>query len=85
MKKYWFKPKRYGWGVYPISWQGWLAAICFALLCAEAFFILVPESSLALKDYLVYGLVLIFLVGIFFIGFKHKINGPLKWRWGKEE
>jgi ABC-type Fe3+-siderophore transport system permease subunit len=22
--KYWFKAKEYGWGWYPVTWQGWL-------------------------------------------------------------
>jgi len=32
---YWFKPKLFGWGFVPISWQGWLmtaALICVMLL-----------------------------------------------------
>ena len=33
-KKLWFRAKRYGWGWYPCSWQGWavLAMYVFALL-----------------------------------------------------
>lgn len=54
MKKLWFKRKTYGWGWYPVAWQGWLVlglyvAIMFALSSTlddsspdrEVFFILV--------------------------------------------
>jgi len=26
-KKLWFKAKNYGWGWYPVTWQGWLVLI----------------------------------------------------------
>ena len=27
MADYWFKPKRYGYGAVPVTWQGWLVTI----------------------------------------------------------
>lgn len=30
--KLWFKAKRYGWGWTPVTWQGWLITLVFALL-----------------------------------------------------
>ena len=27
MNKYWFKPKKIGWGITPISWEGWLVTL----------------------------------------------------------
>lgn len=29
--KLWFKAKRYGWGWYPASWEGWLVTILYIL------------------------------------------------------
>ena len=31
MAKFWFKPKKYGWGITPISWEGWLITIMLAV------------------------------------------------------
>lgn len=28
-KKPWFRPKRWGWGWMPITWQGWLVILIF--------------------------------------------------------
>jgi hypothetical protein len=27
MKKLWFRDKKYGWGWYPSSWQGWVVIV----------------------------------------------------------
>lgn len=32
MKKLWFKAKHFGWGWYPVTWQGWLVIVGFLLL-----------------------------------------------------
>lgn len=30
-KKLWFRAKDYGWGWYPVTWQGWLVTLLFVL------------------------------------------------------
>ncbi|MCX5705843.1 MAG: hypothetical protein NTZ92_07305 [Candidatus Omnitrophica bacterium] len=88
MAKFWFKPKQYGWGAYPVTWQGWLLTFCFAFLCAAAFFIDVPmtETGLAgtFRDYLRYGLDIIILTALFLIVAIGKTEGEIKWRWGSK-
>ncbi|MDP7477394.1 MAG: hypothetical protein QF442_03020, partial [Candidatus Peribacteraceae bacterium] len=32
MAKYWFQPKSYGYGFYPISWEGWLATLVLLIM-----------------------------------------------------
>lgn len=34
MTKLWFKAKRYGWGWYPVTWQGWSITLVYAVLLA---------------------------------------------------
>lgn len=34
MKKPWFGPKRFGVGISPVSWEGWICMLCFTLLLA---------------------------------------------------
>ena len=31
-KKLWFKAKHYGWGWYPVTWEGWAATAIFVIL-----------------------------------------------------
>lgn len=32
MEKKWFKAKKYGWGWYPATWQGWLVMAVFIFI-----------------------------------------------------
>lgn len=38
MTTYWFKAKKYGWGWYPATWQGWLILAVYIALVAFNFF-----------------------------------------------
>ena len=78
MGKYWFKPKRVGWGIsYPISWQGWICLLIFVAVLL--FFFLSNDFTQkgswitfvveALVTYIVYAFLL-----------KNKVEGGLKWR-----
>jgi hypothetical protein len=69
LNEYWFKPKKYGYGAYPITFEGWLLLLLF-IICF-IFFIQLHFYFSA------FGCVL-FLV--FFS--KLKTKGEWKWRWG---
>jgi hypothetical protein len=34
MTPYWFKPKRYGYGATPVTWQGWALTLAATLVVA---------------------------------------------------
>lgn len=77
--KYWFKPKGFGYGATPTTWEGWLLVL--------GFIVYLLSLSLLLKDgkigtYLLY--FLIGIVGIFVIS-KKKTDGEWKWNWGKKK
>lgn len=36
-KKLWFKAKRYGWGWYPASWEGWIVTLAYVTLVTRDF------------------------------------------------
>jgi len=87
MNKYWFKPHKYGYGTHPVTWQGWLALFFLLILIMTSFFIniilLNGMITVGLKDWLRYGLDVVILAALFHVVFKDKIDGELKWRWGK--
>ena len=38
--RYWFRPKRYGYGATPVTWEGWLVvAVSVALIMAAGYFL----------------------------------------------
>lgn len=86
MKKYWFKPKQYGYGITPINWQGWLATLALLaviLLSAYAnkFFTGVPTFY----DVASFLFDLIIVTTLFLVVLRHKTDGEIKWNWGKRK
>jgi len=78
MNKYWFRPKIYGYGAYPTTWEGWLVIIIFiALVIWRATDL---EKHLDTTRHFIE---LISLVLILIIISIIKTEGKWKWRWGK--
>jgi hypothetical protein len=78
--EYWFKPRRYGHGASPSTWQGWAAII--------AFVIIFPLVALALMWAMpnvwgILGFVIVMTaVTLGFIAFvRKKTDGEWRWRW----
>lgn len=83
-KKYWFKAKHYGWGWYPVSWQGWLVIGIYVVLffanfrrvdlashsASDTLLNLVPQTA-------VLTLILIFIC--------YKTGEWPRWRWGGKD
>ncbi|MBF0485154.1 MAG: hypothetical protein HQL16_01440 [Candidatus Omnitrophica bacterium] len=90
MEKYWFKPKSCGWGIgLPITWQGWLAILVLLFLtgvCAFMDGILTPRRTMLPLDAVVTFSIQILVLSILFCYvFQSKVEGGLKWRWGKDK
>ena len=73
----WFAPKRYGYGAgLPISWQGWLVCLVYAVV--------VTLAALLLPQRTILGFVAIMIVAsalLIFVCAK-KTRGGWHWRWG---
>lgn len=89
MKKLWFRAKNYGWGWYPVTWQGWLVILLYVgAITAHAFlFSELTKNSGTLADMtwpLVY-----FVVGIIFLVASllwicYVTGEKPEWRWGSK-
>jgi len=83
MKKFWFKPKKYGYGFYPISLEGWLATtILLGLVFASAYANDMFTEKLMTKNILVFLVDVIIIASLSIIFFKDRCDGEVKWRWG---
>lgn len=82
MSKLWFKRKKYGYGWYPVTWQGWLVIVIYlVLLFAMIASVEALDLSEELSAYIVIIVVTLttsFLVSISYI----KGEKPLRWQWG---
>jgi len=80
-KKLWFKAKKFGWGWYPASWQGWLITIVYiGVILALA--LSLDEGSTNKETVFVLVIPLILLT-ITFIRIAYRTGEKPEWRWGK--
>jgi len=82
MKKLWFKAKRYGWGWYPSSWQGWLVLLLFiGIVFANQQRLDLAHASTerpSLEFLIETSLLIVLLVWICY-----RTGEKPRWRWGK--
>lgn len=81
-KKYWFKAKRYGWGWYPSSWQGWTIMVIWLALALDVFRKTDFNSNSASDTLLAFLVPFILLVTLLIFVCWGTGERP-RWRWGK--
>jgi hypothetical protein len=81
MAEYWFKPKRYGYGATPVTWQGWVVTLgtVLAMVAVSLYLRLMAKSLWALVALLIFDAV---AVSILVIISHRKTQGEWCWRWG---
>jgi len=83
--KYWFTPKTHGYGITPISWEGWLCTIGLAIvIMGIAYLNNYFDQSEKPKGFQFIGEVII--ISLLFLHFsKPRTNGKIAFRWGKSQ
>jgi hypothetical protein len=78
--KAWFRPKRYGMGATPRTWQGWLATFLFALVEIGILRLLAPRGNPVIVMLAAFAVLAAFLLLIALT------SGPdvWKWHWGRD-
>jgi hypothetical protein len=89
MNKYWFKPKTYGYGFYPISREGRVSTISLVwvlLLIAYVnwFFDLNMGDEMAIWASINFLFNVIVISMLFTLLFKNKVKWWLQWKWGNK-
>ena len=72
--KYWFKPKKYGIGAMPSSWEGWSVILIFSIV---AIYTAINFANDLFKLIIILFILIIILIFIT----KKKTDGEWKWRW----
>lgn len=84
MGKLWFKRKRYGWGWYPSTWEGWLV---IGIYLATTLGTIIYTNSLNITEaqaaYTV--LVVMSISTLILISISYLKGEPPKWQWGEEK
>jgi len=76
--KYWFKPKKYGYGATPTTWEGWLVIVFFIGYLFSISILLEQGNVSKYIFYFLAGLVVLLIIT------KKKTQGGMKWNWGKK-
>lgn len=80
MSKLWFKAKRYGYGWYPSTWEGWLVILIYCvLLFIPMFFI---EENMEDATFVTYFVPYVLVLSVILIWISAKKGEKAKWRWG---
>lgn len=75
--KIWFKRKKYGFGWYPVSWQGWLTILIWVILFV---FTISYFDHEWLKN-----LIIVFILTSLLIYISYKKGEKPGWRWGDKD
>ena len=78
----WFKPKKFGYGATPVTWQGWaVIAIAVIAIAAAARLTLVPHAR-APWAWIVFFAAEVAVLAMLWIVSRRKTEGRWRWRWG---
>ena len=85
MTRYWFKPKRYGYGATPVSWEGWaVTGAGLAIIVIASLLLVSDRSGVEPGNWVAFGAVVITTVALLSIISARKTDGMWRWRWGNE-
>lgn len=75
---YWFRPKLFGWGAVPVTWQGWALTLGFMAV----------SLAIALLGGARHNLTYLVALAPLIVGFVWlcwiKTDGDWRWRWGRD-
>ncbi len=81
MTTYWVKPKRYGYGATPVTWQGWAVTLgtVLAMVAVSLYLRLTARSFWGLAALLAFDATVLAALAIVSC---RKTDGEWRWRWG---
>ena len=81
MTTHWFRPKQYGYGATPVTWQGWVITIAAVIVLVAATYSLTALSAINLWFWAAL-LVDAVVVATLLVVSRQKTDGEWRWRWG---
>ncbi len=85
MKKLWFKNKTYGYGWFPVSWEGWVTILVFLILVWLGIYFISGNTALAAEQK-VYQIVAVTIVlSIILVIVAAKTGEKPGWHWGDKK
>jgi hypothetical protein len=82
MARYWFRPRRYGYGATPVTWEGWALTVAVAAIVAisvAAMNLLADRVNFAV--WIAWAAIIAALVVSFVRISRQRTDGEWRWRW----
>ena len=83
MTTYWFRPKRYGYGATPVTWQGWAITIAALVVVVVATIRLSALSAVDPQFWMIVVIDAVVITALWIVS-RRKTDGEWRWRWGKD-
>jgi len=84
MTRYWFKPKRYGYGATPVTWEGWAVSLAGIAVVLIATLWLVSGDRPVFWQWVTWLAVVAGAVTWLITIAHRKTDGEWRWRWRRE-
>jgi len=81
MTAYWFKPKRYGYGATPVTWQGWSVTVVTMVIVIATTMLLAAQTALDPWFWAAVATDIVAVAALWTIS-RRKTDGEWRWRWG---
>jgi O-antigen/teichoic acid export membrane protein len=81
----WFRPKKYGFGARPNTWQGWLVTLGFIAFLAAINVMMQPGRDGGSGAWALWLLAAGAFTALFALLAWTKTDGPWRWRWGSDD
>jgi MFS superfamily sulfate permease-like transporter len=82
MNEYWFKPKTYGYGATPVTWEGWLVVALYTAAVLICCAILTTRGNTFSHWLSAMVVIVVATVAVIWISVK-KTDGAWHWQWGQ--
>jgi hypothetical protein len=83
MATYWFKPRRFGYGATPVTWQGWvLVLVCLAIVAGCV--AILEFSGHSLGGCVAAAVIFVVAIAVAVRWSWLKTEGEWRWRWGAD-
>jgi hypothetical protein len=82
MPGYWFRPKRYGYGATPVTWQGWAVIGISILAIGAAALLILHHNARSTWAWIAFFVVEAAIIAVLCLVSRRKTEGGWRWRWG---
>ena len=81
MNEYWFRPKTYGYGATPVTWEGWAVIVAAVIVMAGAAVLILNNGAHSPSALIAFFAVQAVVLAALWIVCRRKTEGEWRWRW----